>query len=314
MDDNIQELYSLLRTADQRAQTGDAQAQKDAQSIYDHIQHLEKTQKQQSAAEYPPLLAGGIGESALIGGKVAKFANAVKDLPTTVKDIATSQQQHNQVLSDLIKQNQTMQNRGVAQPHGGSTWTEKMSGIAPEGSFMGKQSKDVADRMVSAIQPNGPAAGGSISPSGNIILTPDIKAERQAAMALREAKIADELKKTSLLGKASKYGGMLAEMGGKALTKANPYLQAFSIPYETADAYNKFNRDDNVGGALSTIGAVSGAASLYPPLTIPAGLTSLGAHGADIAYQEYLRRRGQPQQGNEQQPAQYAIGGLVFRR
>jgi hypothetical protein len=314
MGDDIQELYGLLRAADQKAQAGDTQAQADAQSIYNHIQHLETQTKQQAASEYPPAIAGGVGEAALLTGKVAKFANAVKDLPSAVKDIATNQQQHNQVLADLIKQNQMMQNRGVAQPFGGSNWTQQMSGIAPEGSFMGKQSKDIADRMVGAIQPGGPAAGGSISPSGNVIQTPDIKEERRLAMELKNARIADELKKASLLGKASKYGGMLAEMGGKALTKANPYLQAFSIPYEVADIYNKANRGDVVGTGLSTLGAGAGIASLYPPITVPAGLLSLGAHGADWAYQEYLKRKGQPQQGNEQQPAQYANGGLVFIR
>ena len=128
------------------------------------------------------------------------------------------------------------------------------------------------------------------------------------------AQIAQQLKESSLMGRLGKGASILSDLGGRALTKANPYLQAFSMPYEIADAYNKFDRGDKVGGALSTIGAGAGAASLYPPLTVPMGALSLGAHGADWAYQEYLKRRGQPQQGNEQQPAQYATGGLVFRR
>jgi hypothetical protein len=78
--------------------------------------------------------------------------------------------------------------------------------------------------------------------------------------------------------------------------------------------YNKANRGDMVGTGLSALGTGAGVASLYPPLTIPMGALSLGAHGADWAYQKYMKRRGQPQQGNEQQPAQYAIGGLVFKR
>ena len=312
--EKINELRGLLREADKLAQSGDQQAQADAQKIFDQINYLEQQAKKQASEEYPPVLAGAVGEGALLTGKGVQFLNEVRKLPKAVEDIAVSQKGNNQVLADLIKQNQMMQNRGVAQPHGGGNWTEKMSGIAPEGSFMGKQSKDIADRMVGAIQPGGPAAGGSISPSGNIIVTPDVKAERQAAMALRDAQIAQQLKESSLLGRLGQGARVVGELGGRALTKANPYLQAFSLPYETADAYNKFNRGDNVGGALSTIGAASGAASLYPPITIPAGLLSLGAHGADMAYQEYLRRKGQPQQGNEQQPAQYAIGGLVFTR
>ena len=314
MGDNVQELYGLLREADVRAQAGDTQAKEDAQKIYDHIQHVESKSKQEGAAEYPPIIAGGVGEAALIGGKVAKFANAVKDLPDAVKDIATGQKQHNQVLADLIKQNQIMTERGVAQPHGGGNWTGQLSGISPTGSQMNKESLNRAQGMVSAIQPGGPAAGGSITPSGNVILTADPKAERQAAMALRDAQIAQQLKETSLLGRLGHGARIAGELGSRVLSKANPYLQAFSMPYEAADAYNKFNRNDNVGGALSTIGAGAGAASLYPPLTVPMGALSLGAHGADWAYQEYLKRKGQPQQGDEQQPAQYATGGLVFIR
>lgn len=314
MSDNVQELYSLLREADTKAQAGDEQAKIDAQNIYNHIENLQTESKQKAASEYPPVIAGGVGETALLGGKLAKFANAVKDLPGAVKDIATNQQQHNQVLADLIKQNQIMNDRGVAQPHGGGNWTGKLAGISPTGSQMNQGSLKQAEGMVGAIQPGGPAAGGSISPTGNVIIPPDIKAERQTAMALRNAQIAQQLKEASLLGKLGHGARIAGEIGGKALSKANPYLQAFSIPYEVADIYNKYHRNDNIGTGLSTLGAVSGAASIYPPWTVPAGLTSLGAHGADWAYQEYLKRRGQPQQGDEQQPAQYAIGGLVFRR
>jgi hypothetical protein len=314
MADNIQELQQLLRAADAKAQAGDVQAQKDAQGIYDHIQHLEAQSKKQSSEEFPPLIAGGLGEAALLTGKAAQVINQFKNIPQTVKDVAANQKQHNEVLADLIKQNQMMQNRGVSTPNADINWTKSMTGIAPEGSTMSKESLNTAGGMKSAIQAGGPAAGGSISPSGNVIIPPNLKEERQVANALRNAQIAQQLKESSLMGRLGKYGSTAGNLGGKALSKANPYLQAFSMPYEVADAYNKFNRGDNVSGALSTIGAGAGAASLYPPLTIPMGALSLGAHGADVAYQEYLRRRGQPQQGNEQQPAQYATGGLVFRR
>jgi hypothetical protein len=315
MSDNIQELQQLLRAADTKAQAGDVQAQKDAQGIYDQIQYLESKAKTQSSEEFPPIIAGGLGEAALATGKGVQFLNQVKNLPGAVQDVVSNQKQHNQVLADLIKQNQApMSNRGVTMPNADVDWTKSMTGISPTGSQMTKESLKQAQSMTSAIGPGGPMAGGSITPSGNVILGPDIKAERQAANALREAQIAQRLKESSLMGRLGKGASILGDLGGKALSKANPYLQAFSMPYEATEAYNKFNRGDNVGGALSTIGAASGAASLYPPLTIPMGALSLGAHGADWAYQEYMRRRGQPQQGNEQQPAQYATGGLVFRR
>jgi hypothetical protein len=314
MADNVQDLYGLLREADKKAQAGDPQAKTDAQNIYNHIQYVETQAKTDEGSEYPPVLAGAVGEGAAIAAKTGQLAKrALIDTPKAVADMAQGQKTQNQVLADLIKQNQMIQNRGVATPNADINWTKSMTGIAPESSTMSKESLNTADRMKSAIQPGGPMAGGSIY-KDNIILPPNLKAEKEAANALRNAQIAQQLKESSIMGKLGKYGSMLGNVGGKALTKANPYLQAFSIPYEATEAYNKFNRGDNVSGALSTLGAASGAASLYPPLTIPMGALSLGAQGADMAYQEYMRRRGQPQQGNEEQPAQYAIGGLVFRR
>jgi hypothetical protein len=312
--EKINELRIMLRQADKLAQSGDVQAQADAQKIFDQINHLEGQLKTESSQEFPPIIAGGLGEAALLTGKAAQVINQFKNIPQTVKDVATNQKTQNEVLADLIKQNQMMQNRGVTTPNADVNWTKSMTGISPTGSQMTKESLKQAQSMTGAIGPGGPAAGGSISASGNVIVPPDLKAERQAAMELRNAQIAQQLKQNSLLGRLGKGASILGDLGGRALSKANPYLQAFSMPYEATEAYNKFNRGDNVGGALSTIGAGAGAASLYPPLTIPMGALSLGAHGADWTYQEYLKRRGQPQQGNEQQPAQYAIGGLVFSR
>jgi len=312
--EKINELRILLREADKLAQSGDTQAQTDAQNIFNQINYLEEQNKKESSQEFPPVIAGGLGEAALLTGKGVQIANQFKNMPKVVGDVVANQKEHNQVLADLIKQNQMMTERGVAQPHGGTSWTGRLAGVSPTGSQMNKASLNRAQGMVEAIGPGGPAAGGAISETGNVILPPDVKAERATAMALRDAQIAQQLKESSLLSRLGKGARVAGELGGKALSKANPWLQAFSMPYEATEAYNKFNRGDNVGGALSTLGAASGAASLYPPLTVPMGALSLGAHGADWAYQEYMKRRGQPQQGYEEQPAPYAIGGLVFRR
>jgi len=309
----INELRVLLREADKKAQAGDTQAQTDAQGIFNQIQYLESQEQKQSSEEYPPIIAGAVGEGALLTGKAAQVLNQFKNMPKAVSDVVENQKQHNQVLADMIKQNQMMSNRGVTTPNADVNWTKSMTGVAPTGSQMNQTSLKQAQNMTSAIAPGGPAAGGSIY-NDNIILTPDVKVERKAAMDLRNARIAEELKQASLMGKLGKGARMATELGGKALSKANPWLQAFSMPYETVDAYNKFNRGDMVGGGLSAIGTGAGVASLYPPLTIPMGALSLGAHGADWAYQNYLERKGKPQQGNEEHPAQYAIGGLVFKR
>jgi hypothetical protein len=316
MADNVQDLYNLLREADKKAQGGDEQAKADAQSIYNHIQYVENKAKAEGSEEYPPVLAGVVGEGAAIAAKGTQLAKrAFIDTPKAVSDMAQGQKTQNQILADLIKQNQAPTgNRGVTMPNADANWTKSMAGISPTGSQMTKESLKQAQSMTGAIGPGGPAAGGSISPSGNVILPPNLKAEREAANELRKAKIEQQLRESSLMGRLGKYGSMVGDIGGKALTKANPYLQAFSTPYEAVDTYNKFNRGDNVGGVLSAIGTGAGMASLYPPLTLPMGALSLGAHGADMAYQSYMRNRGQPQQENEQQPTPYATGGLVFIR
>ena len=126
--EKINELRTMLREADRLAQSGDTQAQADAQKIFDQITYLEQQAQKQASQEYPPVIAGAVGEGALLTGKGVQFLNQVRKLPQVVEDVAASQKQYNEVLSDLIKKNEMMQNRGVGQPHGGGNWTGQLTG------------------------------------------------------------------------------------------------------------------------------------------------------------------------------------------
>jgi hypothetical protein len=80
------------------------------------------------------------------------------------------------------------------------------------------------------------------------------------------------------------------------------------------DAYNRFAQDDNLGGAISTVGAIGSGLSLVPHPVTRYGGAAIGA-GAELlnAYLDYLKQKAQqPQQPQEQQmPVPMAQGGLV---
>jgi hypothetical protein len=84
------------------------------------------------------------------------------------------------------------------------------------------------------------------------------------------------------------------------------------------DAANRFAQDDNLGGAISTIGSAGSAAALFPHPVTRIGGTAIGM-GAEAlnSYLDYLKQKAQqPQQQQEQpqeqqMPVPMAQGGLV---
>jgi hypothetical protein len=303
----IQELYGLLRSADAKAQAGDAQAQADAQGIYDHIQALETKVKQQKEGEFPPVVAAGLGVGAKGVAAVAGKGKELWQLPSKVAEAAKAQTEQARILSELLKDKKVQESiRGVAQPNADVKWTKSMTGIAPPGSTMSGESLYQAQDMKRAISAGGEMPGGSIYKDA-IIVPSDMRAER-AAQAERM------LRESSMMGKLGKYGNAVKNVVGPVAGKAMPWMNAATLPFNAADAYNRSEAEDPIGTAISGIGTVAGAASLYPPLTVPAGLVSLGASGVNWARDEYLKRKGQPQQAPEEIAMPYATGGLVYLR
>jgi hypothetical protein len=300
-------LYGLLRYADAKAQAGDAQAQADAQGIYDHIQSLETKVKEQKEGEFPPVVAAGLGVGAKGVAAVASKGKEIWQLPSKVAEAAKAQNEQARILSELLKDKKVQESiRGVTQPNADMKWTKKMTGIAPAGSTMSGESLEQAQTMKRAIGPGGDMPGGSIY-KDSIIVPPDMRAER-AAQAERM------LRESSMMGKLGKYGNAVKNVVGPVASKAMPWMNAATLPFNAAETYNRNEAEDPIGTAISGIGTVAGAASLYPPLTVPAGLVSLGASGVNWARDEYLKRKGQPQQAPEEIAMPYAIGGLVYLR
>jgi hypothetical protein len=304
----IKELYDLLRSADAKAQAGDEKAQADAQGIYDHIQALESKVKEQKEGEFPPVVAAGLGVGAKGAAVVAKKGKELWQMPAKVAQAAEAQTQQSRILSELLKDKKVQESiRGVTQPNADVNWTKSMTGIAPPGSTMSKESLDQAQAMKRAIGPGGDMPGGSIY-KDSVIVPPDMRAER-AAQAERM------LRESSMMGKLGKYGSAVKNVVGPVAGKVMPWMNAATLPFNAAEAYNRGEAEDPIGATISGIGTVAGAASLYPPLTVPAGLISLGASGVNWARDEYLKRKGQPQPAYEEQMAMpYATGGLVYLR
>jgi hypothetical protein len=103
--------------------------------------------------------------------------------------------------------------------------------------------------------------------------------------------------------------GSVGPMVGRGLSGAGAGIQA-------TDALNRFNQDDYLGGAISTIGAIGTGTTLFPnPIVKGIGFTiGAGAEGLN-AYIDYLKSKtAKPQQEQEPQqemPVPMAQGGLV---
>jgi hypothetical protein len=103
--------------------------------------------------------------------------------------------------------------------------------------------------------------------------------------------------------------GAIGPMAGRGVVGGFAGMQGI-------DAANRFAQDDNVGGYISTVGAIGSGLSLVPHPVTRVGGFAIGA-GAEAlnAYLDYLKNKAQqPQQEQpqeQQMPVPMAQGGLV---
>ena len=298
---DINALYELLREADKQAQTGDKQAQADAQKIYNTIETLK--QQQREAEETPPMLGGIVGgnvgaaESAAIGGyKLLKGAKQMYDA-----DQIKKQAQLAQTIAGNIKPS-APPTPPVAP--GGSSWNKQLTGLDVPGSQMSKPWLDLNRNIQNVVSPMSDLPefrGGNVSPSG--IITPPQRGPVPPAGTPPQAAPSSAF--SSALDRAKQFGGALPRVGGTALRVAGPIAGGFGAGYEGIEAMNRFERGDPLGGTISAIGAGAGAASMYPPAA-PIGLPiSYGMMGLNYLIDKY---RGQPEAKSVLEKAE---GGLV---
>ena len=86
----------------------------------------------------------------------------------------------------------------------------------------------------------------------------------------------------------AKTGPVGRFIGGAAQSGVTPYLgravAGGSAGYQGLDALNRFQQDDNLGGAISTVGAVGSGLSLFPHPVTRVGGAALGV-GAEMLNQ-----------------------------
>jgi hypothetical protein len=270
--DELDRLYGLLDEAHARAESGDQEAAKHAKEIYGMIEQAKQTKLR--ATETPPIIGGIAG--AYLGAPVTTGYGAYKAYKG-LQNAGVTEAVKQYLASKAANASQVAPS-GIRTPNANVNWTEAMTGIAPPGSQMNKQSMDVANRMVQTIGPGGELAGGQVH-GGAILTGPDRKAQVAENLAAR----AQALKDSSFLGNISKSANKALDFAGnvyKPLAKfAGPVLGGFQAASEGIDAINRFNRGDPIGGAISTVGGLSGLASMYPPaapVAIPLSLTASG--------------------------------------
>lgn len=293
----IDALYDLLREADSRAQSGDEQAKADAQKIYDAIKNAER--EQLKAQEFPAPVAGMLG--GYLGGVETAGIGGYKVLKGLKNKYDADQMRKQAQMADMVS-NAVKQATPAAPPPapGASAWNKSLTGLDVPGSQMSKPWLDVNRSIQNVVSPLSDLPefrGGAVSPAG-VITPPQIGAQPPAQPAPSSAF-------TGAVDRARQMGGALPRVGGMAMRAAGPIAGGFGAGYEGAEAFNRFERGDPVGGTISAIGAGAGAASMYPPFALVGLPISYGAMGLNYLIDKY---RGGPKYKSVMEKAE---GGLV---
>jgi hypothetical protein len=319
MSNEIDRLYSLLDAADQKAQAGDEQAAKDAKEIYSMIQERQLEDKKMN--DIPPVVAGmatapfGIPSAAgYVGMRSYDFlkdAGAVSAVKKYVAENAKASKAPNvPSATDIIlaKDIDKAGTSGHQREWGKNILSDQLADKAKEGEKLVERIKARGGMPKSA--PTNPLVNApTLIPSQGGILYPANEAyaaEQTARTAANAPKTMGQRASGVLSSAKSVYNPLMKVLG--------PIAGAYQMGSEGADAYNRFNRDDYIGAGLSAISSGAGAASLFPPFAPVAVPVSAAASGINWARDEYLKRRGQPQQAPEEIAMPYATGGLVYLR
>ena len=150
-------------------------------------------------------------------------------------------------------------------------------------------------------------------------------------MALDAEKKAEAARRAAALNQGMSMGDkIMAKMpgpvqaagrfvGGMTQSAAAPWLgrgiAGAGAGFQGADAFNRFQQNDNLGGAISTVGAIGSGLSLFPhPVTRVGGAAvGVGAEALNL-YLDRLKQKAeqQPAPAPEQAPMpQMAAGGAI---
>ena len=299
---DINSLYELLREADRQAQTGDAQAQADAQKIYNTIEMLK--QQQREAEETPPMLGGIIGgnvgaaETAAIGGyKLLKGAKQMYD--------ADQMRKQTQLAQAIAGSNKPPVPTTVGQFHSPQMVSQYGFGPGAMKNIAHNVSQQMGNPLHASLAER-PIPGFQLE-GNRMVITPTSMGGTPSGMppAGTPPQAAPSSAFSNAVDRAKQFGSSLPRVGGTAMRVAGPIAGGFGAGYEGIEAMNRFERGDPIGGTISAIGAGAGAASMYPPAA-PIGLPiSYGMMGLNYLLDKY---RGKPEAKSVLEKAE---GGLV---
>lgn len=282
MDPQLQRAYDALQQADA------AGNKEDAQQIADYIRELQTQQQNKEMLEAGeesmmrnPVAAGAVGAIAgPVAGKVLETAYGPKGVPTTTPGTTP----------------------GMAGSPG-----QKWSAKTGYGAGTGETVQDVVEEFKKR---EGPLGKGKVTskitggPLGGPAAMESIAAKEADAARLAQMRAANQ----AATQKAASVPGRIAQATAGKMPLLLKSAAGAGAGIQGADAYNRFNEGDFLGGLIGGIGAAGSAASLIPHPVTRIGGTAIGmGAGALNAYLDYLKGKAQP----AAQPQPMAAGGLA---
>jgi hypothetical protein len=278
MDQKLQRAYDALQ------QAHDAGNKEDAQQIADHIRDLQNQAMLEAGDESMmrnPVAAGAVGAVAgPVVGKVLETAYGPKGVPTTTPGAAPS----------------------MAGAPG-----QKYAAKTGYGAGTGETVQDVVEEFKKR---EGPLGKGKVTskitggPLGGPAAMESIAAKEADAARFAQMRAANQM----AAQKASSVPGRIAQATAGKMPLLLKSAAGAGAGMQGADAYNRFDEGDFLGGLIGGIGAAGSAASLIPHPVTRIGGTAVGLGASALnAYIDYLKGKSQP----AAQPQPMATGGLV---
>ncbi len=283
MDPQLQRAYDALQQADA------AGNKEDAQQIADYIRELQTQQQNKEIIEAGdesmmrnPVAAGAVGAIAgPVAGKVLETAYGPKGVTPTVAPTTTS----------------------VMPGAPGQKYAAKTG----YGAGTGETVREVVEEFK---QREAPLGKGKVTskikgtPLGGPAAMEQIAAKEADAARFAQMRAANQV----AAQKAASVPGRIAQATAGKMPLLLKSAAGAGAGIQGADAYNRFNEGDFLGGLIGAIGAAGSAASLIPHPVTRIGGTAIGmGAGALNAYLDYLKGKAQP----AVQPQPMATGGLA---
>ena len=225
---------------------------------------FQKTHQDASIPEEDPILG------AILGAKIGAYGvDAPKGAYGLTKAAAKwyKENEEKKAVAQAAKDEAII--NAIKAVSGKDLWNQKLTGNVAPGSQMSEDWLAKNRQMMETIGPGGELAGGKIH-GGAFMTGPDIHAPKMAP-ELPPSMIS---KMSGTIGKAAPYITKGLGIAGRYLS---PVAGGATAGYQGLEALNRLHHGDTTGAVINGIGALGGAASMYPPAAVVGMPISLGA-------------------------------------